>query len=172
MVNIQFINYVKSKFQQKQHRYARADSRTPDCVCLFIMILYIPVNHFSVMSEWVFLGWTSTKQVLMCLAEGHNRVAPVSEAWTRNPSISSQALYHWATALLKLFFMLRKCSKQTFHKSLSANCIFVAGHWFLIHTVNPLYNDTVCSQLSLTLKWICCYKEFWPLRDFNIIFIW
>ena len=26
-------------------------------------------------------------------------------------------------------------------------------------TVNPLYNDNVCSKLSLTLKWICCYKE-------------
>ena len=25
--------------------------------------------------------------------------------------------------------------------------------------VNPLYNDHVCSKLSLTLKWICCYKE-------------
>ena len=27
------------------------------------------------------------------------------------------------------------------------------------HTVNPLYNDTVYSKLSLTLKLICCYKE-------------
>ena len=23
----------------------------------------------------------------------------------------------------------------------------------------PIYNDDVCSKLSLTLKWICCYKE-------------
>ena len=28
-----------------------------------------------------------------------------------------------------------------------------------LYTVNPLYNDNVCSKLSLTFKWICCYKE-------------
>ena len=27
------------------------------------------------------------------------------------------------------------------------------------YTVNPLYNDHVCSKLSLMLKWICCYNE-------------
>ena len=41
-------------------------------------ILYIPVNNFSVMSEWVFLGLTSTKQRLMCLA------LDAGEARTRN----------------------------------------------------------------------------------------
>ena len=28
-----------------------------------------------------------------------------------------------------------------------------------LNTVNPLYNDHVCSKLSLTLTCICCYKE-------------
>ena len=42
--------------------------------CLFDLILYIPVNNFSVMSGRVFLGWTSTKQGLICLAQGHNTV--------------------------------------------------------------------------------------------------
>ena len=48
-------------------------------VCLIDLILYIPVNNFSVMPGQVFLGWTSTKQVLyiMCLAQGHNAVTPV-----------------------------------------------------------------------------------------------
>ena len=43
---------------------------------LFDLILYIPVNNFSVicMSGQVFLSWTSTKQGLMCLAQGHNTV--------------------------------------------------------------------------------------------------
>ena len=45
----------------------------------------------------VFLGWTSTKQGLVCLAQGHNKVPPVmlepATLWL------SQALYHWATAL-------------------------------------------------------------------------
>ena len=35
---------------------------------------YVPVNYLSVMSGRVFLGWTSTKQGLMCLAQGHNPV--------------------------------------------------------------------------------------------------
>ena len=35
---------------------------------------YVAVNNFSVMSRRVFLGWTSTKQGLMCLAQGHNTV--------------------------------------------------------------------------------------------------
>ena len=38
----------------------------------------------------------------MCLAQGPQRRA-AGEARTRGPSVSSQALYHWATAL-PLFF--------------------------------------------------------------------
>ena len=44
---------------------------------LFDSILYIPVNNLSVTSGQVFLGWTSTKQLLMCLAQGHKAVMPV-----------------------------------------------------------------------------------------------
>ena len=47
------------------------------CTCLFDLILYIAVNNFSTMSGRVFLGWTSYKQGLMCLAQGHNTVTPV-----------------------------------------------------------------------------------------------
>ena len=43
---------------------------------LFDLILYVPVNNLSVMSGWVFLGCTSTKQGLICLAQGHNTVMP------------------------------------------------------------------------------------------------
>ena len=42
--------------------------------CLFDLILNVPVNNFLVMSGQVFLGWTSTKQGQMCLAQGHNTV--------------------------------------------------------------------------------------------------
>ena len=31
-------------------------------LCLFDLILYVPVNTFSVMSGLVYLGWTSAKQ--------------------------------------------------------------------------------------------------------------
>ena len=34
----------------------------------------------------------------MCLAQGPQR-SDAGEAWTRGPSVSIQALYHWATAL-------------------------------------------------------------------------
>ena len=38
-------------------------------VCLFVLILY--------MSRPVFLGWTSTKWRIKCLAQGHNTVPPL-----------------------------------------------------------------------------------------------
>ena len=40
----------------------------------------------------------------MCLAQGPQR-SDAGEARTRGPSVSSQALYHWATAL-PIFCML------------------------------------------------------------------
>ena len=43
---------------------------------LFDLILYVPVNNPLVMSGWVFLA--CTKQGLMCLAQGHNEVSPVT----------------------------------------------------------------------------------------------
>ena len=43
---------------------------------LFDLILYIPVNHFSVMSWRVFLGWTSTKQRIKSLAQEYITVSP------------------------------------------------------------------------------------------------
>ena len=41
-------------------------------VCLLDLILYVPVNTFSVMSGWFFMCWISSKQVLMCLGQTHN----------------------------------------------------------------------------------------------------
>ena len=59
-----------------------------DFVCLFDLILYVPVNNFSVMSGQVFLGCTSTKQGLLCLAQGHNAVMPVRlETATPRPRV-------------------------------------------------------------------------------------
>ena len=49
-------------------------------VCLIDLILYVPVNYFSTKSAMlrgVFLGSTSTKLGLMCLAQGHNTVTLV-----------------------------------------------------------------------------------------------
>ena len=46
-------------------------------ICLFGLILYVPVKNLSVMLGRVFLGWISTKQGLICLAQGHNVVTTV-----------------------------------------------------------------------------------------------
>ena len=46
--------------------------------CLFVWFDSLrPINNLSVMKGRVFLGWTSTKLGLMCLAQGHNTVMPV-----------------------------------------------------------------------------------------------
>ena len=47
---------------------------------LFALMLYVPVNNFSVMSGLfsVFLGWTSTKQQTKSLAQEYNTVTLVS----------------------------------------------------------------------------------------------
>ena len=57
-----------------------------DGVISFGLILYVPLDNFSVMLGRVFLGLTSTKQRIKCLAQGHNRVSPVrlepATAWS------------------------------------------------------------------------------------------
>ena len=46
---------------------------------LFGLILDHSVNNFSVMLWCLFLGWTSTKQLIKCLAQRHNTVTAPSE---------------------------------------------------------------------------------------------
>ena len=49
-------------------------------VCLFVSLLYFPVNNFSVKWGWfpVFLSLTSTKQRIKYLVHKHNEVSSVS----------------------------------------------------------------------------------------------
>ena len=61
--------------------------------CMFVLILNIPVNGVSVMSGWIFLARTSTKQRIKCFTEGHNTMPPPIAARTHNPSLASQAHY-------------------------------------------------------------------------------
>ena len=57
-----------------------------------------PINNISVIKgRRVFLGWTSTKLGLMCLAQWHNAVTPVRLEPAAHRS-RSQATYHSATA--------------------------------------------------------------------------
>ena len=56
---------------------AQAASMTTISWSFYFLILYIPVNNFSVMSRWVILGLTSTKQRMKYLAQGQNAVPPL-----------------------------------------------------------------------------------------------
>ena len=51
---------------------------------LFDLILYVPVNSFSVKLGRVFLGLTSSKQKIKCLAQGHNAVVKLEPATPRS----------------------------------------------------------------------------------------
>ena len=67
-------------------------------VCLFACFDSLPpINNLSVKQGRVFLCWTSTKLRWMCLTQGPQR-SDAGEARTCGPSVSSQSLYHWATA--------------------------------------------------------------------------
>ena len=63
---------------------------------LFVLILYVPVISFSVMSGWVFLGGTITRQRIKCLIQRHNAMPLVRlEPATRQPRVkhtSTEAL--------------------------------------------------------------------------------
>ena len=68
-------------------------------VRLFDLILYVPSTIFRFIrdeSSWL-EQVQCTKLGLMCLAQGPQR-SDTSEAWTHGPSVSSQALFRWATA--------------------------------------------------------------------------
>ena len=66
---------------------------------LIDLIQYVPVYNFPVMTGWVFLSWTSTKQGVMCLAQGHNTVTPVrlkpgaSRSWVKHSTTDPQCSY-------------------------------------------------------------------------------
>ena len=67
----------------------------------FELILYTPFNNFSVISGRVFLGKTSTKQIVMCFAQGHNALNAVVPVRLKLESLglesSTLALSHCAS---------------------------------------------------------------------------
>ena len=87
---------------------------------LFFYYSLRAINNLSVKQGWVFLGWSGTNLGQMCLAQGPQR-SDAHEARTRGPSVSSQALYHWTTAIplaamgvgLFFLFMYRKTSNKS-----------------------------------------------------------
>ena len=78
-------------------------------LCLFVWFDSLrPINNLSVIKGRVFLGWTSTKLGLMFLFKDTMQWRQWGS--NRGPSVSSQALYHWATApLLTLISCDKAC---------------------------------------------------------------
>ena len=84
--------------------YEKGEKKAIVIVCYYSVKLFVrlfdlhdslrPINNLSVKQVQV----TSTKLESMCLARGP-QCSDTDEARTCSPSVSSQALYHWATAL-------------------------------------------------------------------------
>ena len=87
---------------------------------LFDLILYVPVNNFSVMSGRVFLGLTSTKKGLMYLAQGHNAVTPVI-LFALLLNVPSEQLWSWQDMVMAVQSLnLTTLSWASFNKRLTS----------------------------------------------------
>ena len=70
-------------FHNSGHRFALGHVNDMRCLEKFHAFLFVrfdslhPINNFSDIKGWVFLGCTNAKVGLMCLAQGHNAVTPV-----------------------------------------------------------------------------------------------
>ena len=87
-------------------------------VILFDLILYVPVDNFSVMSGRVLLVEPVLSKDKCVLFKDTMWLSDAGEAWNCNPSISRQALYHWATAL-----------------SICCGNSLEASHWYEYHSI-------------------------------------
>ena len=77
----------------------------------FVLILYIPVNNFSVMPGRVFLCCISTKQGEMCLAQGYNALLQVKlEPATLDLESSTLPLSHYVPSHVKRILRDYFCS--------------------------------------------------------------
>ena len=132
-------------------------------VCLFVLILYAPVNNFSVMSGWVFLCLTSTTQRIKRQCSSAS-----CEAWIHNPSISSQALYH--PLLSQYWYTLVDISSYPFtQQSTNIYCHTING-WHG-HNMSIFRGSNIVSPIDHSSwgskYWLNCYKEV-DLKDSRI----
>ena len=113
----------------------------------FDSILYIPFNNFSAISGRVFLGSTSTKQRVMCFAQGHNELNAVVQVRLKLESLglesSTLALTHCAavfffitTVHLHMVGRTSMCTEQKKKRKLTLNVllpIYMYTYAFIIH---------------------------------------
>ena len=110
-------------------------------VCLFVLILYVPVNNFLVMLGWVFLGWTSTKQRIKCLDQGHNAV-PLERL---EPTTPQSPVKHSSTQPPHSFYPLAEISLfhiSDIHHFHAKNKINVPR--------NEISNNVVCATSKIS----------------------
>ena len=62
---------------------------------------YRPLNHSTSNGWWGTrnMSWSRCQKIISFVRLSRKQRNDASEAGTRNSSVSSQALYHWATAL-------------------------------------------------------------------------
>ena len=119
--------------------------------CSFNLIFYIPVNNFSVTSGRVFLGWTSTKLGLMCLAQGHNVVTPVR----LKPAALQSRVKHSTTGPLR--------SRTSFVDHLCYLCLvlFMLLHLFIAALWSPAAKG-LTSCLFFMMLCFCHFPMWYP----------
>ena len=124
-------------------------------ICLVELMLYVLVKSFIVVPGH-FLGWTGTKQRIKHMSCSRTQHSASSEAPTRNHSISSQALYHWATisiilSLVLIFFTL---INVLFAFHFCQTSLFSSIKWSLIKWAVPTmwYVRPAMPQISLRIR--------------------
>ena len=124
----------------------------PSSLCnwlsLFDLILYVSVNIFSVMSGQVFLGLTSAKQGLMCLAQGHNAVTPLR----LEPSFSNQALHHWVTALTVTYGV--GSHVNWLNSNIWCWCLWKMAQWYHMVLVHMRIDSIVSYDVGTYRNWL------------------
>ena len=88
------------------------------CSFIFDFILCGPVNNLSVTSGRVFLGWTSTKLGLVCLAQGNKAVMPVR---LEPAALQSQVKHSTTEPLCSLFYLKPGCGYNIYFHNTVVN---------------------------------------------------
>ena len=117
-------------------------------LCLFDLILYLPVNNFSV------ICWDRSSSVEPVLSKDRTQHSDAGDAQTHGPSISSQALYHWATALpyfqpdFHQVNAVKLCKMPVFSNTFTFWCAFFVSPLSVKKKMHlkMLYAEVVCCK--------------------------
>ena len=121
-------------------------------IYLFDLILYVPVNNFSVMPGRVFLGWTSNKQGIKCLAQGHNAGTPLrlqpATPWSRVKNSTTDPLCSLASGVN----LVQQSDLVSHHLRLAVRKPFFGGLW----TTRVQTSLHICAVWSAPLLFAYC----------------